>query len=295
MGDISRHNQPRRRRAIRWLIRCLAAVIGVVLAPGIVYFLIALVGLIPVNNDFSPTPNGIEIIVTSDILHAELVLPIRNEVVDWTEYFPASDFAGDVSGATHVAVSWGDREFYLSTPTWADTRADTVLRALFWPTVSCAHVSLWFDYTLPPRSRKTTLSSEQYRRLVRHVLGTLQLDESGRPRRIVGAAYGPADAFYEAHGYYHACNTCNSWVGRGLKAAGVRIGWFTPLPGSVLWYLPASRDETPEGHDATRRPVSPAGAARLRCGVPEGTPHRPAAPPEAIRHSLRLGSVMVPS
>jgi uncharacterized protein (TIGR02117 family) len=72
-------------------------------------------------------------------------------------------------------------------------------------------------------------------------LDSFRRDEDGRFQLIDGAAYGSNDAFYEAHGAYHAFNTCNCWVGRGLKAAGVRTGWFTPLPKTVSLYLPTDR------------------------------------------------------
>ena len=58
----------------------------------------------PVNNDFEPTADGVEIMVISTAIHADLVLPIRNETVDWSLHLPSSDFKGDVSRATHVAI-----------------------------------------------------------------------------------------------------------------------------------------------------------------------------------------------
>jgi uncharacterized protein (TIGR02117 family) len=203
--------------------------------------LIALVGLIPVNNDFQPTADGVEIMVTSSEIHADLVLPIRNETVDWSQHFPASDFADDVSGAARVAIGWGNKEFYIETPTWGDLKAGTVFRALFWPSATCMHVFLWDAGTLPANARKTKISHEQYRRLVEYVRASFRRDEGGRFLCIKGRGYGPNDAFYEAHGSYHAFNTCNCWVGRGLKVAGVRTGWFTPLPKTVSLYMPADQ------------------------------------------------------
>jgi hypothetical protein len=50
-----------RRRVARTLLR-----IGqTVLLPVALYLLAVLVGLIPVNNDFAPTPDGVEVTVTS--------------------------------------------------------------------------------------------------------------------------------------------------------------------------------------------------------------------------------------
>lgn len=244
MGDTPQEAPVRplntlRRRIARGILRCckfLLLLIGF-------YLLVALVGLIPVNNDFEPAADGVEIMVTSSAIHADLILPIRNETVDWSQHLSPSAFAGDVSGATHVAFGWGNKEFYINTPTWADLKLGTVFRALFWPSATCMHVILWDDKDIPAGARKTRISHEQYHRLVEQVLGSFRRDEGGRFSLIEGAAHGANNAFYDAHGSYHAFNTCNCWVGRGLKAAGVRTGWFTPLPNTVSLYVPAARAE----------------------------------------------------
>jgi uncharacterized protein (TIGR02117 family) len=204
------------------------------------YLLAALVGLIPINNDFTPTADGVEVKVTSTEIHADLVLPLRNEVMDWRPLLPAGDFAGDVGRATRVAFGWGNKEFYVDTRTYADLKAGTVFRAMFWPSPTCMHVEMWDETDNPARARTVRVSRDQYRRLVEYVLGTFRRNERGRFLPIQGGAYGGADAFYHATGSYHALNTCNCWVGRGLKAAGVRVGWFTPLPRTVSLYLPAA-------------------------------------------------------
>jgi uncharacterized protein (TIGR02117 family) len=206
------------------------------------YLLIALVGLIPVNNDFEPTADGVEIMVISNAIHADLVLPIRSEAADWTQRLSPSDFKGDVSRATHVAFGWGNREFYVGTPTWSDVKPGTLFRAAFWPSDTCMHVNMWNDKAIPAAAR-TRISHEQYRRLVEYVVDSFRRDDVGRFLLIDGGAYGTNDAFYEAYGSYHAFNTCNCWLGQGLKAAGVRTGWFTPLPKTASLYVPAAPRE----------------------------------------------------
>ena len=63
---------------------------------------------IPVNNDFEPMPDGVEIFFTSSAIHADIVMPIET-AIDWRDHFPAECFVGDVRGATHVTVGLGDR------------------------------------------------------------------------------------------------------------------------------------------------------------------------------------------
>lgn len=203
----------------------------------VLYFVVVLLGLIPVNNGTGPS-DQVEVIVTSNDVHADLILPLREEAMDWTPLLPPGHFAGDVTGCTHVALGWGNKEFYVDTRSWDDVRPGTVFRALFWPFgATCVHVNLCDTKSLPPTSRRTTISREQYRRLIEYVLKTFRRDEGGRFQLIENGAYGPTDAFYHAHGSYSAVNTCNCWVCYALKAAGVRTGWFTPLPKTVYLYM----------------------------------------------------------
>jgi uncharacterized protein (TIGR02117 family) len=245
VGDTAQKTAARphrtlRERIVRGIVRCGQVVILLL----VLYFLIAVVGLIPVNNDFEPTADGVEIMVISTAVHADLVLPIRNETVDWSQCLPPSDFRGDVRHATHVAFGWGNKDFYINTRSWADVDAGTVCRALFWPSATCMHVYLWEHAAIPAEAGKTRISREQYCELVEYIQGGFRRDEDGRFTLITGGAYGRNDAFYEGDGSYHALNTCNCWAGGGLKVAGVRTGWFTPLPKTVALYIPAAEPES---------------------------------------------------
>jgi uncharacterized protein (TIGR02117 family) len=204
----------------------------------VLYLLAVLAGLIPVNNGFEQTPDGVEIFVTSTAIHGDVVVPIRNEVVDWGEHLPARCFSGDVRKATHVAFGWGDKGFYINTPTWDDLKASTVLRALFWPDDSCMHVVMKERDDISSGGKAVRISAEQYQRLVEFIRDSFRTDADGRFQLIEGAAYHSSDAFFEAHGSYHCLNTCNCWVGRALRTAGLRCGWFTPLPKTTFLYLP---------------------------------------------------------
>jgi uncharacterized protein (TIGR02117 family) len=74
-----------------------------------------------------------------------------------------------------------------------------------------------------------TISVAQYERLVCHIESSFRLDSKGNKLPIPEAAYAIQDAFFEAHGTYHCLNTCNSWVGKSIRVAGVRTAWITPL------------------------------------------------------------------
>ena len=59
----------------------------------------------------------------------------------------------------------------------------------------------------------------------------------GRSVVVPGHSYAPNDAFYEAKGSYNAFNTCNAWIGEGLRAAGVAASLWTPFSYNVTSVL----------------------------------------------------------
>ena len=132
-------------------------------------FLDRAIGLIPVNNDFQPTADGIEIWLVSNPIHTDIVLPIHAEAMDWREHFPEGFFSVDARRATHVAIGWGSKGFYINTPTWADLRFSTVVKALFWPSASCMHATLCTAEGIPQDARSVKISAAQYQRLVEFV------------------------------------------------------------------------------------------------------------------------------
>ena len=213
------------KRVVKWLLySCLA------------YIAILLIGLIPVNNDFVAPDDGITLYMVSNAVHADIILPKHSSVVDWTDRFGKASFQGDTSSESHVAIGWGDRGFYLKTPTWNDLRLSIAANALLRPSESCVHVS----FTRPeynPDATAVTITTEQYAKLVDFISGTFKKDSNGDFMQIEGYAYSTTDAFFDAHGRYHLLNTCNSWVGRALKTTGVRVPWLTPLPKSPMLYI----------------------------------------------------------
>jgi uncharacterized protein (TIGR02117 family) len=223
----------------RWLWRGVLAACCLVLA--MLLYVVAGVGLawIPTNTDFRPDPDGIEIAVMDNGVHTDLVLPLRNSRYDWWELLSPEDFPSDVSQFRYVGFGWGDREFYLETPTWADVRVTTVAKASIGLGSTTVHADLLYALPLADdRCRRVRVSSEQYDRLVERIRDTLVLAEDGRAAAIRGAHYHHADAFYEATGRYHLFRTCNVWAGDVLRAAGIRVGLWTPLPGGVLAQMP---------------------------------------------------------
>lgn len=204
------------------------------LVPFLIYGVFLLVGCWPVNRGFQPTPGGTAIYVLSSAVHTDLIVPIDNEAFNWTESLPLTGFPKDVGWATHYAIGWGDRGFYLETPTWDEMKASTALRALVMPSDSVVHVQATFHPEKNPHLARIELSADQYMALCQSMLTSFTIDH---PQPIADEHYNNADAFYEGRGSYSCFYTCNSWAGDRLKEAGVCVPMWTPLPGSTTWYV----------------------------------------------------------
>jgi len=220
------------RKTFIWVRR----VLKLMLVAFLLYVGIVLIGLIPVNNNFETPADGIQIYLVSNAVHADLILPKITDTIDWSEKFNEASFLGDISSESHVAFGWGDRGFFLETETWNDFRLSTAANALFLPSGSCLHVS----FTNPHNYREVvavTISEQQYARLVEFIDNSFEVDTAGEFIPIVGEAHSTNDAFFCSQGRYHLLNTCNSWVGRALKTAGVRTPWLSPLPKTPMLYI----------------------------------------------------------
>lgn len=220
--------------AIRRLTRALGAILaGIVLA----FLLFALAGWIgssiPRNGDWREPEQGIEILVGTNGVHTELVLPLVTPEKDWRADFPAADLPVPRYDSTHVAVSWGEREVFLNTPTWWDLSPGTVLRIVGVGGEGLLHVAHYVRPAPSDDNRPVTLTPAEYRRLVDAIERSLP-----RRERVRYDGYGPHDVFYDAPGEYTASNTCNQWTSNMLAAAGVRTGWWTPFAGGVMKWVP---------------------------------------------------------
>lgn len=232
--------------ALRSLLRPIAWTLLVLLAAPAAYLGAAvLLGLLAVNPDWRPTPElegGVPVWLRTNGVHADLVFPAqgsREAVHDFTREFPRAalvDLAREASILPFdwIAFGWGDRGFYLNTPTWADLDAAISWRALTAQGPSAMHV----EYLRRPESydvRLLWLREDEYATLVAYVRAGFSRDSRGDPIRIDHPGYFTTDAFFEGVGSYSAVLTSNEWVRRGLAQAGVRTARWAPFDHALLW------------------------------------------------------------
>ena len=217
--------------AARWLRRLALAALAILL----VYGAAGMVGgAIPSNAAWRPPAAGVRIFVESNGVHVGLILPKEAAGIDWRPFSPAADLADPRYGAfDHLAIGWGEQAFFLGTPRWADARPGPIARAALGSDATLLHVEHLPMPTPSPDIRAITLRPAEYRRLAAFI----QASFAPHGRRYPG--YARYDRFYQARRRYDAVHDCNAWVGDALRAAGVRIGWWTPFPITVLGWFPA--------------------------------------------------------
>lgn len=188
----------------------------------------AIGGWWPSNRGWQPARSGIRIYIVDNGIHTGIVVPAAG----WGDRVRPQDFRDPrYAGHRWRSFGWGDRAFYVETPTWSDVRPLTVLAAAFGSDRTVMHVDAIAEPRPGPDVRSIVLRDDEYARLI----GFIRASFAG------GAAfhgYGPDDAFYPARGTYSGVRTCNAWTGEALRRAGVRIGAWTPTAGSVMRWLP---------------------------------------------------------
>ncbi|MBI1732171.1 MAG: TIGR02117 family protein [Gammaproteobacteria bacterium] len=206
---------------------------------GVLVLYVAVAGLLvlfPANREPPREPAKVQAFIATNGVHAEFVFPARSPGMDWTQIFPLRDFPPGSREAEFIALGWGDREFYLNTPRWPDLTLRRALGALSGRNPSLVHATYVLSLDDYGERYRLPLTESQYTTLVEYVRRTLLLSE-GSAIRIPGATYGYNDAFFEARGSYGPFTTCNTWVGGGLREAGVTVSRWTPFESNVYGHL----------------------------------------------------------
>lgn len=174
--------------------------------------------------------------VCATLTHTDIVLPARDELVDWTAVFPDAVPVAFVPNL-HVAFGWGDLTFYQETPTWADLRFRTAMAALFGGGPSAVHVAYVLDPAGTPGCTRLALDRAGREALIGFIRGAAALDPAGRGVPAAPPGTGTHEAFYAAHDTYRPWRTCNVWTAEALRAAGAPTALWAPFSFGVMWPL----------------------------------------------------------
>lgn len=188
---------------------------------------------IPVGN-YKPGNLIHTVYLTTNNIHSSFLFP-RNEADELLRFLPldllqVKDFEG-------VEFSFGDKDFFVEVPTWDEVTFKVLIDALLSPEAGLIHVD--FFENIPVSSSaviKMKIDDSQYKKLVIFIMDSFLTKNNGP---IIYKSYGhhERDFFFLSPVRFHMFNTCNSWVGKALRYAGIKTGISTPHKWGILYHL----------------------------------------------------------
>ncbi len=200
------------------------------------YFLLALLSYVVIALILSKitidgeaeTQDDVTVYILTNGVHTDIVVPSITTQIDWTLLIKPQHTKEATAQYPFLAMGWGDKGFYLDTPTWGDLKFSTAFNAATGLSTSAIHTNYYKRLEENENCIKINISAEQYDRLINYMLNSFELNEDGTLQHIVtDSNYTTTDAFYEAKGSYSIFKTCNSWANRGLKEAGQKAALWT--------------------------------------------------------------------
>lgn len=174
----------------------------------------------------------VEIFILTNGVHTDIVVPTITKHFNW---FNDIHHLSDTARFRYLAIGWGDKGFYLNTPTWGDLTLSTAFNAAFGLSTTAMHTTFYENLEESESCKRIMISQEQYQRLIQFISQSFQRDNEGKVIYIeTDANYGKTDAFYEAIGTYSFVNTCNSWANLALKKGGQKACLWTPFQQGIF-------------------------------------------------------------
>jgi len=199
--------------------------------------LLLVLGTVVPRPFFADETSGVrdrEILLLSNPIHTDIALPVDDDLRRVFSELQEGGIAVNHPAAAYLVFGWGGRSFYIQTPTWADLKPMPVVRSLTLDQ-SVMHVDVTGDFPADLAGvKRLRISEAGYQRLVAGIRASF-LRDNGKVQLISGASYSLTDGFFEANGWFNALAGCNTWSAAMLRQAGIRTGWWTPLPPLLRW------------------------------------------------------------
>ncbi len=193
-----------------------------------------LISKITVNEEQN-TVDDVAIYILTNGVHTDIVVPAVSPQMDWTEFIKPSHTTSATKQHSYLAMGWGDKGFYLDTPTWADLKFSTAFKAASGLSTSAMHTTYYYKMIESESCIKIAISSNQYEDLIKYLRNSFEIEEDGSFIHIeTNSNYTTTDAFYEANGSYSLFKTCNSWANTGLKKAGQKAALWTATDSGIF-------------------------------------------------------------
>ncbi len=218
------------KKAFRIILKLVIGIVIFVLSYALLSF-----GLskIEVNSDIIQSKD-IEIYISTNGVHTDIVVPIKNEIKDWSTDIQFAHTKNKDSIMNFVGIGWGDKGFYLDTPEWADLKASTAIKAATGLSTTAMHTTFYKTLKENESCKKIKISKENYVKLVTYISDSFQKTADSKTINIPNNFYGKNDSFYEANGSYSLVKTCNTWANGALKSSNQKAAFWTPYDGGIF-------------------------------------------------------------
>jgi uncharacterized protein (TIGR02117 family) len=163
-------------------------------------------------------------------MHTNFFVPVHNDAFDWGQHLNLATLGkSKPADYRYLQFGWGDRTFYVETPSWDKISISSALRSLLRPNPAALFVK---GHTAVPHYPNETLKcisldQAQYLKLMHFLEASFQTNSQGQ--ELISRGHDGDSSFYIATGRYSALKTCNSWTAEGLRSADVN----TPLWGGL--------------------------------------------------------------
>ncbi len=209
-------------------------VISLVVFIGLYFSLAYVLSSIEVNSE-DLEPNEITIYIKTNGVHTDIVMPVKSDIVDWSKQIKFENTKSKDTTFNYIALGWGDKGFYLETPTWNDLTIPVAFKALTGLSTTAFHSTFYHEMNVDKSCKKIEISKKQYRNLINYIEASFQKNNKNNFIFIqTKAVYGNNDAFYEANGNYSLLQTCNTWSNSALKVCGQKACLWTPFDTGIF-------------------------------------------------------------
>ncbi|WP_455273347.1 TIGR02117 family protein [Rhizobium herbae] len=215
------------RRALRWLA-------AVVLAAGLAVVAGTFVPrpLWPAAKADTVTGETHRILVLANPIHTDIAIPIDAETLARFPFLAEIGMPVTHPNARWLVFGWGGRAFYIETPAWSELKPMPLFKGLTLDR-SVIHADVAGDIIEPSdHVAGFEIGPDEYERLLSFIEASFT-PMNGRIEAIPDTGYGQNDRFFEANGWFSAAVGCNTWTAKALREAGLRTGWWNPLPVSL--------------------------------------------------------------
>lgn len=184
----------------------------------------------------NPKLGEIEIFILSNGVHTDIVLPIKNAHKDWSKSVKFEHIQLKDTLMKYLAFGWGDKGFYLETPTWAELKFSVAFKAVFHLSTTAIHATFYKDLKESTHCKKIFISKDDYVKLVSYIEESFMYDKNKNVILIPNHSYSNTDCFYEAEGVYSLFYTCNTWANNALKYSNQKSCLWTAFDKGIFYH-----------------------------------------------------------